>query len=857
MKKLILILFCMSPLISTFGKVRRTELNRNWTFKQVRGVNSYPATVPGTVHTDLMAAGIIADPFTGMNERACQWVDKEDWEYRTVFDVPNDIFEKDNIRIAFKGLDTYADVYLNDSMVLKSDNMFCEWTVDCKKLLKADGNSLRIYFHSPIKVDLPKLEALPYRYEAGNDQSENGGLLDKRVSVFARKAGYHYGWDWGPRLVTSGIWRPIYVEGWNNARIEDVWIRSKNVSAKSAQVLADVCLTADAAIDANLALLDEATGKSYAAKKIKLNKGDNTVKLSFEVKNPRLWWTNGLGEQFLYSFKIALSDGKGVAVDETVKKTGIRSLRLVHNPDKTGEGKSFYFELNGTPVFMKGANYIPCDNFLPRVADERYEQTVLDARNVGMNMLRVWGGGIYENDVFYDLCDKYGILIWQDFMFACSMYPADEDMQRKIRLEAEQNIKRLRSHPCIALWCGNNEMNDAWFNWGWKRTYEQQSKETADKIWAEYQTVFHKILPDAVETYDPDASYRPSSPLREPGAEGTRDDQRSGDLHYWGVWHAEAPITDYAKVIPRFMSEYGFQSFPEFGSVKKYAPDPKDWDIFSDVMLTHQRNPRGNMLIKKYMEANYKIPPDFRTFLYVSNLLQADAIKIGQEAHRRNMPYCMGSLYWQHNDCWPVASWSGIDYYGRWKALHYFSRRAFAKVLVSPFEFDGKLTVHVVSDLLKPFKGKLNVRICDFAGKPVFEKTHAITVKPNASVKAFERTVSSMLDGKTRGDVFVHVTLDENGKTAAENTYYLAPQKDVNFPSSTITRTVNKTDEGYILTLNTDLLARAVYLSLDDTDNFFSDNYFDLIPGKTVTVKVNTKLPQSEFEKQLKITTYK
>jgi beta-mannosidase len=855
-KRLILTLMTATILASSSAEVIRKELHEGWTVRQARGLNSYPANVPGTVHTDLMAAGLIDDPFIAMNERACQWIDKEDWIYRTSFSVPREIYKKSRISLIFKGLDTYAEVYLNDSLVLKADNMFCEWTIDCKSLLKLDSNSLRIYFHSPIKVDLPKLEALPYRYEAGNDQSENGGLLDKRVSVFARKAGYHYGWDWGPRLVTSGIWRPVYIEGWDAVRIEDVWIRTSNVSQKSADILSEISLLSEFDTEVSIKLIDQATGKIHCTSRAKLVKGDNTVPLSFKLNNPRLWWTNGLGEQFLYEFKVSVSDYKGL-IDETVKRVGVRSLQLVREDDKDGKGASFRFELNGIQVFMKGANYIPSDNFLPRVSDENYTQLLQNAKAAGMNMLRVWGGGIYENDLFYELCDEYGIAVWQDFMFACSMYPADEGMQKKIRLEAEQNIKRLRSHPCIALWCGNNEMNDAWYNWGWKRAYERRSKEIADKIWDEYLTVFHGILPDAVKAFDPDRSYWPSSPLREPGAEGTYDSQRSGDLHYWGVWHAEAPVTDYAKVIPRFMSEYGFQSFPEFGSVKKYVPKAKDYDIFSDVMLAHQRNPRGNGLIKRYMEANYKSPSDFATFLYVSGLLQADAIKIAQEAHRRNMPYCMGSLYWQLNDCWPVASWSSTDYYGRPKALYYFTRRAFAPVLVSPYEDDGNLTVHLVSDLRHRFNGRLTVRICNFAGKAIYEKVQSLVVEGCKSKKAFEQPVSALLGDMKREEVFVHVILEEGDRTVAENTLYLALQKDINFPESRISKKISRSDEGYTLTLNTDLLARAVYLSIDDSDDLFSDNYFDLIPGRTVSIKLKTKLHVSELEKRLKVIRYK
>lgn len=856
MKKLlftfILAMFILMP--SVKADVARIEVNKGWQFKQVRGIwkfPTYPAEVPGVVHTDLMRNNVIEDPFFRLNERAVQWIDKEDWEYTTKFTVNNDILSKENIQLVFKGLDNYADVYLNDEKVLVADNMFREWVVDCKGKLKNE-NTLRIYFHSPIKIDLPKLLALPYRYEAGNDQSENGGLLDMKVSIFARKAGYQYGWDWGPRLVTIGIWRPVYIEAWSDARIENVQVLQQNVSDKSATIKAIVEVNASKDMAADIAISNNADATAYAQTQTTLKKGINKVAVSFNIKNPRLWWTNGLGEQHLYPFKITINSNNKL-LDSRVENIGVRSLKLVREKDKDGDGKSFYFELNGKPVFMKGANYIPCDNFLPRVTAQRYEQVVLDARNANMNMLRIWGGGVYEDDVFYNLCDKYGILIWQDFMFACSVYPADSAMLENIRHEAIDNVKRLRNHPCIALWCGNNEMNDAYFHWGWKKRYEKQSQDIADKIWGEYEAVFHQVLPEVVKQYDPQTEYWPSSPISEWGS--TESNKKSGDMHYWSVWHGRAPFTDYAKEIPRFMSEYGFQSFPSFNSVRRYAPEAEDWDIYSEVMLLHQRNPYGNMLIKDYMSKEYREPKDFRSLLYMSQLLQADGLRIAEEAHRRHMPYCMGSLYWQHNDCWPVASWSSTDYYGRWKALHYATKRGFEPILISPFlEDNGTLTVHVVSDKFTPLKATLKLRIFDLQGNEVYKKDENITVPSNASKLFFSQDVDKLLNGKKRNEVVLYAELVDKTETLATSYYYLAKTKDIDFPKATVSYTMKKVGNGYELTLNTNKLARGVYVSFDERhDYFLSDNYFDMLPNKPYTVKITTTLAQTDLEKQLRI----
>ena len=429
----------------------RKELNEGWKFKQARLTNWYPATVPGVIHTDLLANKIIEDPFFRLNERGLQWIDKEDWIYETTFSLPAEIMQKQTIRLIFKGLDTYADVYLNEKKILAANNMFREWQVDIKPYLLPDDNKLKVYFHSPIKMDIPKWDALPYHYEASNDQSENGGVFDKKVSVFARKAGYHYGWDWGPRLVTSGIWRPVFIEAWDDAHIHNIFIRQKEVNKSRATITGEVEIEADRDFDqAIVSITDNKSGRVLGQQRLSLKKGLSKATVSFVLKNPKLWWSNGLGEPYRYDFRTDLSINERFT-DSQTEKIGIRSLKIINKPDK--DGKTFYVELNGQPVFAKGANYIPQDNFLPRVTEERYRKTILDAVNANMNMLRIWGGGIYENDLFYDLCDQYGILVWQDFMFACSLYPAEGEFLENIRQEAIDNIKRLRNHACIALWC--------------------------------------------------------------------------------------------------------------------------------------------------------------------------------------------------------------------------------------------------------------------------------------------------------------------------------------------------------------------------------------------------------------------
>lgn len=827
----------------------KVELNKDWQFRQWRLDNWYPAKVPGVVHLDLMDNKLIEDPFFRLNERSVQWIDKEDWMYETHFDVSSELFGKENIRLHFMGLDTYARVYLNGEQILEADNMFREWLVDVKELLKEKENKLEVFFLSPIKVDIPKWDALPYQYPTGPDQSQHGGIFNKTVSIFARKAGYHYGWDWGPRLVTSGIWRPVYVEAWDDAKIENIFFYQKKVSPELAKITHQTELLSSVdGQQVTVEVVERESGKVYAKESFRVKKGENNLEVNIEMENPKLWWSNGLGEPNLYNFETRLYLGNKL-IDSKETRVGIRSIEVVNEPDEYGT--SFYFKLNGVPLFAKGANYIPSDNFLPRVTREVLESAVKDAADANMNMLRVWGGGSYEEDEFYELCDEHGIMVWQDFMFACSMYPSEGQFLESVKHEAIDNIKRLRNHPSIVLWCGNNEAYDGWFGWGRKEEYAKQNPEYARVMWRQYADLFHDLLPNMVAEYAPHSFYWPSSPY---GLPGKGCDSENGDKHYWGVWHGREPIGQYNIERSRFFSEYGFQSFPEFESVKQYAPYPEDWGVTTEVMMHHQRaGSYANNLINEYLLNEYREPKDFESFLYMNQVLQGDAIKIAMEAHRRDMPYCMGTLFWQHNDCWPVASWSSRDYYGRWKAQHYFAREAYKDILVSPISEDSDLNLYIISDRLESTEAVLELNIYSFKGKLISTSKIDVVVEPNNSKSYYSEELEGLLDGNKVGDVFLNARLLTADGKEYENNYFFNQPKYLNLPKAKIEQRISKIEGGYRVTLSSKQFARAVFLSIEGIDNFFSNNYFDIVPNREYTVDVETSANQSDFRKQLKV----
>ncbi len=810
-------------------------LHSGWKFSQAGRVDWHPAIVPGCVHTDLLRNKMIDDPFFRDNEEKLQWIGKTDWEYETAFDATPELLKRENIELVFDGLDTYAEIFLNDTRLLNTNNMFRTWRVSCKSVLRRGANILRLKFRSPINEILPLMAKLSYELPASNDAGE-------KTSPYTRKAPYQYGWDWGPRFVTSGIWRPVSLEAWNTARLSDLHIVEKQVDASAASLAAEVEIMSAANVDATV-FIDDLTSKTVAARQvIKLKPGSNLILLDFVISHPSLWWPNGLGAHPLYNFRARLIVA-GSLTDQKQTRTGLRSLKLRQEMDEWG--KSFEFVVNGVPVFAKGGNWIPADSFPTRITREKYRELLQSVRDTNMNMVRVWGGGIYEGNDFYDLCDELGILVWQDFMFACSMYPGDQEFLDSVRQEAIDNVKRLRNHPSIVIWVGNNEVETAWLHWGWK-------DHLPSKVWDDYKKIFHGVLPEVCSAYDPSRPYWPSSPSA--NLEADPESQRIGDSHYWGVWHAALPFAAYEKQFPRFMSEYGFQSFPEIETINSYTlPDERKID--SPVMLLHQKHPRGNQLIRQYLLRESPPPKDLESFLYASQVLQAEGIKIGAEHLRRIRPRNMGSLYWQIDDCWPVASWSSIDYLGRWKALHYYARRFYRDVLLSPHEDNGQIDFYVVSDRTSATRAHLNISLMDFEGHTLTSMGQDVEVAALQSRSYFSVSESDLLRGQDRSKVFIFCELLVDGKAVSSNELFFQPYKDLGLSKAQISTSINRIRSGFTIALTTDKFARAAYLSVENAGGTFSDNYFDLSPGRTTEVEFHAHDPitLNEFRRRLKV----
>ncbi|HMI63362.1 MAG TPA: glycoside hydrolase family 2 protein [Puia sp.] len=824
--------------------------NLHWKFRKGSDTAWLPASVPGTVHTDLLANGKITDPFYRNNEKSLQWIERSDWEYMTEFRIDRSILAKDRVDLKFDGLDTYADVFLNGEKIVQANNMFRSWKLPVKEKLKTGLNQLRIYFHSPINKALLVYDSLSYTIPvSNNDQAE------KRVSVFARKAGYHYGWDWGPRFVTSGIWRPVTLIAWDQLDLEDVFIRQRSLTREKAVLEADMEATSltDGIRSVEIWIRDEQ--RLLAKKDVRVYKGKNNLNISFDLEQPELWWPNGMGKQKLYKFTILLKDAAGKLLAESTVRQGLRQVELVQESDD--QGRSFYFKVNGRPVFMKGANYIPQDNFLPSVTRERYQQIINSAATAHMNMLRVWGGGIYQNDLFYDLCDEKGILVWQDFMFACSLWPPFEDLKQNIYQEAVDNIKRLRSHPSIALWCGNNEVV-SFFNsdfWGQvQHTWKTEKDSTA--LFDTYKDIFHYILPAAVKAFDDERPYWSTSPAADNFSMAFTPERMTGDMHYWGVWGGKDKIEEYNKNVPRFMSEYGFQSFPEMPTIRKFA-DSTDLNINSAVMASHQRSNRGNAGILEYMKDWFKMPAAFDRFIYVGQLLQSEAIRVAIEAHRRAKPYCMGSLFWQIDDCWPAASWSSIDYYGRWKALQYQARRSFATLLISTIATNDSIDIHLVSDSVKDMEGHLEIRLMDFKGRVIKRLDRPVTLRADESRLVYGFNKTEWLGGSDPKTTVLETIFSSGQQQLAQNLYYFEKPKDLELPPPALKYDITQQDDKFTITVHAGALARFVNISVGEENIIFSDNYFDLLPGQPRRITFQSALPPERIKQDIRIISLK
>ena len=821
----------MSLTASAYQKPQVCTLHSDWTFCQVGDTLWSDAKVPGTIHQDLINHNRIPNPFYGMNEEAVQWVENEDWMYRTSFVVTEEQLNRDAAVLELDGLDTYADVFLNGALILRSDNMFVGHKVSVKSVLRKGENRLLIRFRSAVKEALPQWETNGFDYPADNDHSS------KRVSIYTRKAPYSYGWDWGIRLATCGIWRPVRLVFSDVARIEDYYVHQASVSASKADVdnRLEITNVTSQPVSALLKVAYHYTANDTkeVQKQIELRPGENTVSLPVMIDNPHLWMPNGWGEPSLYKFTASVSvDGVEVASQE--RQVGLRSIRVVMEDDE--HGKSFYFEVNGHPMFAKGANFIPDDALLPNVTPERYKRILEDVKAANMNMLRVWGGGIYEDDKFYDEADRNGILIWQDFLFACTTYPHDPLFLKRVEAEAEYNIKRLRGHASLAMWCGNNEIYEGVRYWGWKNKYTAEAFAEMNRG---YDVLFRQLLPDMVKRFDSDRFYMHGSPYE--ANWGRPESWKIADSHNWGTWYGRKPFESFDSEIPRFMSEYGFQAFPEMKTIRTFAEE-KDFELESPVMNAHQKATIGNALIKQTMGLYYKVPAKFEDLVYVGLVLQGQGMRHGIEAHRRNRPYCMGSLFWQLNDSWPVVSWSSIDYYGNWKAMQYQSQRAFAPVLINAIKEGDDLCVYLISDELQDRDDvRLTVELMDFDGKSHGKWTQNGKLTANTSMLFLKKRVDEFLSKQDAATSFLRFTLKaKNGAALADEVFYFAYPKDQKLPEARIETSVKKRGEAIEMTLKTDKLARDIFIEVPVHGVRFSDNFFDLLPGQRKKITITS-----------------
>ncbi|MFP4015829.1 MAG: beta-mannosidase [Halanaerobiales bacterium] len=809
--------------------MKTISLNGEWILNKTGEEEKISAYVPGCVHTDLLSEGKIDEPFYRDNEKDIMWIGETDWDYYREFEIEKELLKSDKIILKCNGLDTLAAINVNGEEVGKTDNMYRNWEFDIKSILKEGKNSIQVHFDAPMPYLRAKEEEryLP-AWSVGDHRLNSGSWIRKQPSNF--------GWDWGPMMVTCGIWRDIEILFYNTARIDAINILQDHSQGNivSLDVQTDIELLDNENLKGRItvkfqdSIVAETEGSVV----------DGHLESQLKIEDPELWWPNGMGEQPLYTVEVTLYDEKGSELDQESKRIGLRILELVLEDDEWGQ--SFKFAVNGIPFFAKGANWIPADTFVARLEREDYRTLLEDTAKANMNMIRVWGGGIYEDDAFYDLCDELGICVWQDFMFACGTYPTfDEKWMENVRAEAEQNVKRIRHHASLALWCGNNEIEQG-------IAAEEWDNEKVKMSWEDYKRLFDNLLPDIVRELSPQVDYWPGSPH---SPEGDREDYynpRWGDVHVWDVWHGKKPFEWYRNCEHRFNSEFGFQSFPEPKTVYSYT-EPEDRNITSYVMEEHQRSGIGNTTIMQYMLEWFRLPGTFEDILWASQILQGLGIKYAVEHWRRGMPRGMGTLYWQLNDCWPVASWSSIDYYGRWKALHFMARKFYASLLISGVENNDEKTVelHVTSDKLDDLNGDVFWKLTDVEGNKIIEGKIEIDIPAQANTLVETLELEQYVEKHGIRDLMLWLELRVDDKIVSDNFVSFAKPKHMELAEPGIKYRIDELDTNkYIMTLSAEKPALWTWLELDNFDVDFSDNFFHLYPGKEIAVLVT---PEEEL----------
>jgi beta-mannosidase len=840
----------------------RLVIDGGWTFRLPPGnahLSAHPeaapwraATVPGTVHTDLFANKLIPDPYVGAPEAALQWIGLADWEYRTSFDAPRAALDNPRSDLVFEGLDTYAEVWLNGDKLLSADNAFRTWRVPVQGKLRAKGNELRIVLRSPITKLLPQVQAMAPKL-AGNYPSPYGDEPpDAMTGNFTRKPGYHYGWDWGPRYVTAGIWKAVVLQTWSALRIDNLQLRQDHVDATRADIaaVASVDAVRDGVFELRLWQTAPDGKRSLAAQKqVQLHAGDNRIELPLHIDQPQRWFPNGYGAQALYRYQLTIGDSTISA------RTGLRSIELKREPD--AKGKSFYFAVNGTPVFAKGANTIPFAMFQPRVNKAQLRRVLQSARDANMNFLRSWGGGYYESDDFFDLADELGLLVWQDFMFGGGMQPAYDDAFRaNVVAEARDNIRRLRNHPSLALWCGNNEEEVAWKYWGHGKTMTSADPAFATRVWNGYVQLFGTDLRKVVAEEGGGIAYWASSPSDDLAE--VANTPASGDMHYWDVWGNPAhPVTKYLDITPRFMSEYGLQAWPVQRTIDAFARRGEQ-GVATPVIEAHQKfmAGKGNERLMKYVNDEFGQPSDFSAFVYLSQAAQAEGIELAALHHRASRPYTMGSLYWQLNDVWPGASWSSVDWFGRWKALQFHARRFYAPVAVAALrDAAGNTSVTVLNDRTHAVRGELRLRLMTLDGNILRDERKPVELAPQSAARLADYADAALLGTADPAAMVAVFDLQADGEPPSRGVVYFKPAKEMSWPDPGLRAEWRPASGGYTLVLHADRLARAVWIDLGDIDAEVSDNALTLLPGESISLHIASKASLPALRKALRLWT--
>ncbi|MDR2047039.1 MAG: glycoside hydrolase family 2 protein [Clostridiales bacterium] len=792
------------------------SLNGEWKFRENNCGDFLPATVPGCNFTDLMENGEIPDPFVGANEKdgRVQSVALKDWEYVRSFSVDDELLKAERAELVCESLDTLADVFINGERLFSADNMFKKYTADVKPFLRKGENDIRIVFYSP--VGYARGEKEKYKLTSSFDAVA--------PAQYIRKAQYHFGWDWGPQLPPSGVAGGIYIRSGGGARIGEVSFSQKHGDG-------EVALGIDAGVikdgfAGRLALNVEIitpAGETVLPDAVEV--ADGGARVSVNIKNPALWWPNGIFDretQPLYRVNVYLRSGTAV-LDTADYNIGLRTVEL-----DTGEaewGGRFAFKVNGRPIFAKGANWIPADSFRERVTYEKLDRLLKNMRDANMNMVRVWGGGFYESDDFYNICDKYGILVWQDCCFACMPYPlTNAEFVGGIEDEIYQNVGRVRHHASLALYCGNNEIEAMAVLWRFNKPLREATRK-----------FFYETLPGWIRKKDGVTPYWAGSPSGG-GFLKNVNGENAGDTHLWRVWHGLSPYTYYRKVYTNFCSEFGMQSLPSMNTVRKFA-DPGDFDLDSAVMKNHQKNAAGNSIMRYYLVSDFRSPKSFEDFVYLTQVIQAECMREPVEHWRRNLGRCNGALYWQFNDCWPVSSWAGVDYYGNFKALQYAAKR-FNESLTLSIENGGTaVTLYVVNETAEDFKGAINWRVESFSGERLGGGEIEVESRENTSKKIADLDFSRLL--KTRGAdcVFVAELVGDGGAVTRKTALFRKPKK-LNLPKSEISADAEASGGTARITLKSASFARYVKLEIEDVSEPFSDNFFDMTAGETRTVAV-------------------